>query len=851
MTPPTTIICVDCSAEFSIAIPNCPACNWAQPWQNVRDIVPFVNPEKTTEFVTPAATSSSTAPLTIAQVIAEYRQRTGTQAKSNVIAVYGVENAGKSFLNKRISNLFAGNSTTEQTGVNLGSTRRDTGTTHEFRIRAGQRDNTIVPLLVVDVAGEDVIDAATDAGATDSFSALFKAMDALVLYIPAPILVGADWTKEKYGTPPRSPNEIYQKILSLILDDLVKENGGTAGRCAVPIFVALSKAWQLEDWEGIRAGKKESSSALSLVEQYSPGLASYLVDNFNWVSYGFVASHENVSGVDAMQNLASYGVTNMLYSLEKLIRFSAHKKNTDLIPAYCATLSDNRTGPRAGISAAINRWIVRLNLIPSRLVSLNISSVIRYALSIALGTAVLVIGALVAFSTANNNARTQREQINQSFGAVKDLPEGFAVRSADAWSMDSRERNRMLNEAQRAQLSFGISADRLVSAPRPELAARVTEQGISFEAFSPTPSTANGREVMRIYDALRKCPAGERLCQDASPPEPPRAGDSKDRTKRALSYVYALYSYNYEPRNATTQSKLQKTIGQFHRERSDSLGKSYPNKQVRLPEIATGLMQAHHEYATNSAKRQALADYGQALDRILSSGMGDVKNVSIDELEMIGVSQPILAMHLIATVIAENDQPENFHALLDKRMKLAGYASFQSALATSPYFVKVMGDYAELGCLINLLVKPSEANARRVHALCEKAATGWKKDDSIIGKQIWERAALTMPETWSNLAKPDYQELAFDRYLRQINKAAASISRDGLSESAIRQLKTLEALKEPNTLSVLTDWRGGPFITIVIAALLASLLGFFLHRLLSLHQGRVLAITPLTADRVA
>ena len=875
------IQCQKCGNSFSVFEANCPACNWenasASRSESGRNLLSRISPPGDTLPPTPDVNrvadqtpsdkrnkieesvrrGDSDAPPEFVAAIERFGgDKSYENQRCTIIAIFGLTSAGKTFLNQRIGALFAGRARNELTGPQIGGTPSGSGTSHEFPFKHGPSERQSEPFLIVDISGEDFIEAGRNAATSLAFDMLFANMKALILYLPLPVLRNSkDWKSRNYG--PHSARHLYSTVISKV-HEAHKKDGEV--RATLPIFLALSKADAEPDgeqrlWPAILRGEGCDPTALSLVEKHAPQIASTLADHHAWVSYGFVASHVGAAPADANEDCDSFGVEDMLLGVRRLVEAARDGNEVPtLVSEYVIASGVHKRAKRRALAGFMERIALHLERSLLHWHWRPIKRSVRTALSTVLAISVIGLGGLLSWNLAKSQARVASERLNQSFSALKHLPDGFAVRPSDIWTLSAEEAARMLSDVQREQLSFGIGGDSLVRAPNSELSPKVHELDVDFWAFAPDPSTPNGREVTRIYGALRQCSLTERACATQGLSGPPPAAKADDRTKRAYSYATALYAYSFEPRNKDTNSRIRKRLEQFESERKRSIGDSYFSKQVWLPYVTASLMIAHHDYAINAGKQQALIDYGRALDEAIKPPKPGMVAISSDAFEMIGVSQPIFAMHLLASILAEADAVSELGVSVNRRLKSVGYADFAQSWETSSRFQQVGMNYPDLNCIAFLLMSHSPAStskpvSRWTRRVCEEAGNKGQRDKSPVVRQIWERSLLAAPQTWQNLSQEGYEDINFDRYMRHINAAAAQVPTNGLPESSIRELTRLATLKQPRATSELLDSHGLAFWTLIATLVVSALSSVVLYRVLCLHSGRALAIIRMTRDK--
>ena len=249
-----TVNCSGCNSVYSAILAECPSCGLLNPLVVAGAVAPRAIETKVLSVAAeqPRASSSASSaseamgqqtaqssrdPQDLATQIEAFKKIPGERA---VIAVYGVRNAGKSYLNERFGFLFNATVTRSDNEKRVKrSTKRETFTSAEFQFRYGSDDKKQWPVLVIDLPGEEFM-SGTD---SSQMQTALIGMDALVVYIPASTVGGKYFASSDVRAATQTAPQLHY------VDLFKKIRGAHSERCTTPVFVALSKADTLTDWE--------------------------------------------------------------------------------------------------------------------------------------------------------------------------------------------------------------------------------------------------------------------------------------------------------------------------------------------------------------------------------------------------------------------------------------------------------------------------------------------------------------------------------------------------------------------------------------------------------------------------
>ena len=387
---------------------------------------------------------------------------------------------------------------------------------------------------------------------------------------------------------------------------------------------------------------------------------------------------------------------------------------------------------------------------------------------IAVAGMLLCAGAVAGASwLAKSGADDDDKALRNKLAGLK-YPPGFRIKAVDAWKIDDIEPvQRVVNGLATTQNAlFGLQDDYLVRSPDLSVNQLVDDTKEAFQALSTTTS----ERTEKIYRDLR-CNEPRFCPLDRETLSPlPVAPTVKDLAKDGREFTYALALSHYRRLTAHVSSSSPKAalnlldtlLNDFEKRREDTFGKTEGNKQKLLPRLAVDLVRAHARYVTQNSD---LATYGEALVDALKPK----RKVSAEELRLIGVSQSLLAQHLLATSFLEGETIKTLAEKFDKRLELIGVSGgslslFESgrSTASNPLLMCIVGQI-----VVHATSKPLPLE--RVAKACSEAPV----DDNLrrTNTDFWRRASLTNSDFWHG-PESVRQDFPLEKYLPLIQQAA-------------------------------------------------------------------------------
>jgi hypothetical protein len=803
--------------------------------------MPFVStpPVKNTNTVDIDKTNKPTQEdICVSKLESEINSFKDKYPKGSVFAVLGTYNSGKSFLNRRLS--------LEQGGSPIACPEHSPGDWVDYTppyaftaqriVRKSVEDGKLnTQFLMIDLSGEAFANSQLGQPIR-IFDLTFNAADGVIIYISAESLAEGEWEISQ-GEALHIKKPSYAILYKNFLEKLIEKQTSTDK----PVYVAISKADLLgeELWGAIKKDCYTFSShyrAETFLEKRAKKFYVILKNNFTLYAVGYIATHEgaNANHGQAYMNLPAYGVSTMLETLSELHKakkqgsfksiipdlFKRLRYPANFIPEFVNILrnqSNQNPNLKLRINAKLWAWFGTSGKWGRLYLSIPIIGVILF----------LGIGALTWNGISKAIYNTNEGNNKQIAKIIKggNLPRGFSLKAEDIWQFSNKQEvnSVLLDIGQNEEyLEYLKLADAcLVGVP-------VYDSKAMFEALSA------GKDNAAMYEAINKvCPKGltqwspERV-EQMSPPS-----TSLNIHKRVFMYataLFALYKHNTD---------FDKSLQSFKAEVVKKWGVGSPDarKNVQLANIAADVMTAQFVARDKGLREYTTALHNTFFDSDNKSKYADSTVVKLSEdLDLIGISKPQLAMHFIATDLMTKN-PEDIKQKVKQHLEGLGMAFDGSHLPSE--LDSIQQNYPELSCFFRGAILKEAADS--IIGVCSKISEA--PGTSVLSQRLRERVLLLDQVTWSGGNTTDIE---FHRHLNAIHDATKVLldSSDTLLSKPKAALTELYKIK---VASFGSEFMWSVWMWVSIFATVVMLLSIWLARkVYALREAARIMLRPLS-----